>query len=78
MGFLPSGFHMCMAGLCRLQERALTQIKRSSREWVSKGFVLRLYLGSSFQGLCFSSLVFMLLKQPEGSLRYQQRSFLLF
>lgn len=62
MGFLPSGFPMGRAGLWRLQERALTWIKLSSREWVSKGFVLRLYLGSSFQGLCFSSLVFMLLK----------------
>lgn len=41
----------------------------------SKGFVLRLYLGSSLQGLCFSSLVFTLLKQSGGSLCYQQRSF---
>lgn len=39
------------------------------------GFVLRLYLGSSLQGLCFSSLVFTLLKQSGGSLCYQQRSF---
>lgn len=42
MGFLPS---MGRAGLWRLKERALTWIKLSSREWVSKGFCLATLFG---------------------------------
>lgn len=65
MCFLPSVLRICKAGLWRFQERALTRIKLSSREWVSKGFVSRLYLGNSFQGPCFSSWVFMWLNSQE-------------